>query len=170
MYKKITLLISILLSFISFKTLAEPFTLQSSDFTNNGVMPLQLTCYGKNISPALSWQGAPEKTQSFVLIMNDPDAPNQPWVHWLVFNIPATATALPSGSALPNGALSGINSKDVSGYSGPCPPKGLHHYIFTLYALKKPLTVNSSVHYEDILNAMQGLIIKKARIIGLYQK
>ena len=169
--KKTTMLISsLLILFACFRVYAEPFILESADFKNNSTIPLAFTCYGKDLSPSLAWKGVPKKTQSFVLMMQDPDAPNQPWTHWLVFNIPAEMTSIASGATFPEQAISIINSHNKLGYSGPCPPKGLHHYIFTLYALKKPLTVNSHVNEADILNAMQGLILKKARIIGLYQK
>jgi Raf kinase inhibitor-like YbhB/YbcL family protein len=169
--KKTTALIpSLLIFFTCFRVCAEPFVLESTDFKNNSTMPVALTCYGRDRAPGLAWRGAPEKTQSFVLIMQDPDAPNQPWTDWLVFNIPAKMTALASGASFPEPAITIINSHNKLGYSGPCPPSGLHHYIFSLYALKKTLSVNAHDNQTDILNAMQGLILKKARIIGLYQK
>jgi Raf kinase inhibitor-like YbhB/YbcL family protein len=101
-------------------------------------------CTGGNISPSLSWKGAPAKAKSFALTMYDPDAPTgSGWWHWVVYNIPATATSLvpdagdPKKSLLPAGSAQGNTDFGAPGYGGPCPPKGdkPHRYIFTLYAL-----------------------------------
>lgn len=166
---KFAILIFIILNSLLSCAFADHFLLSSPDFSNNELIPNQFTCYGQNIQPTLQWVGTPEKTKSLVLIVEDPDAPNPPKVHWLLFNIPATTTALISNKPLPEGTLVGFNSMEQQAYYGPCPPKGSHHYLFTLYALKKPLTVNSNVHREDIINAMDGLILKKTRLVGIYE-
>ena len=103
-----------------------------------------MDCTGKNVSPELHWDGAPAKTKSFALTMYDPDAPTgSGWWHWIVYNIPATATRLPTGAGdagknlLPAGATIGNGDARMTGYQGPCPSKGdkPHHYVFALYAL-----------------------------------
>jgi len=101
-------------------------------------------CTGKNVSPALSWSGAPKDAKSFAVSMYDPDAPTgSGFWHWWVANIPATVTSLPKGAGggtgLPEGAVQPKNDFSLSGYGGPCPPKGKpHHYVITVYALKVP--------------------------------
>jgi hypothetical protein len=104
-------------------------------------------CSGGNVSPALTWSGAPAGTQSYALTMYDPDAPTgSGWWHWVTYNIPATAGGLaegagtPDGKSLPAGTQQGRTDFGAPGYGGPCPPQGdaPHHYIFTVYALKVP--------------------------------
>jgi Raf kinase inhibitor-like YbhB/YbcL family protein len=126
------------------------FKLTSTAFTAHGTLADEQVfnsfgCSGKNLSPALHWSGAPQGTQSFALMVYDPDAPTgSGWWHWVVYNIPASATDLSSGAGatdgtlLPAGALQGRTDFGTTGYGGPCPPAGdkPHHYIFTLYALK----------------------------------
>lgn len=168
MIKKRDILLLVILCVFSLRGLAESLSLESSGFQTNTLMPEQYTCHGANHSPPLSWQGVPEGTQSFVLIVEDPDAPNGTWVHWLLFNIPAKLNHLDEATELPEDVISGKNSWDKSGYGGPCPPTGIHHYKFILYALDARLTVNSSVYKPDILNAMQHHIIQRTELIGLY--
>jgi Raf kinase inhibitor-like YbhB/YbcL family protein len=125
------------------------FTLKSTDVAAGGTIAAKHTfngfgCSGQNVSPALTWGGAPNGTKSFALTMYDPDAPTgSGWWHWLVYNIPASATQLKAGAgtdatALPAGSVQGPTDFGKPGYGGPCPPQGdkPHHYIFTLYALK----------------------------------
>ncbi len=145
-------------------------SLESPVFIHNASIPKQYTCNGDNISPALKWSGAPAGTQSYVLIVDDPDAPMGTWVHWLLFNIPATLTHLDEATQIPAGAISGKNSWDQQGYGGPCPPSGTHRYFFKLYALDSKLTVNSSVNKQDLLNAMQNHILDSSELIGLYKQ
>lgn len=145
-------------------------SLESPAFLNQTLMPKQYTCNGSNYSPALSWQGAPAGTKSYVLMVEDPDAPNGIWVHWLLFNIPATLTQLDEATEVPTSAISGKNSWGAQGYRGPCPPNGTHRYYFKLYALDSRLTVNSSVNKDDILNAMEGHILESSELIGLYKQ
>ena len=144
------------------------FTLESPAFGNKTTIPKQYTCDGADQHPTLTWNDPPVGTQSLVLVVDDLDAPHGTWVHWLVFNIPVTVRQLPEGQSLPHEALVGLNSWDKKEYGGPCPPSGLHRYMFKLYALDVPLTVNSSVHYSDIENAMQTHILAQTTLIGLY--
>lgn len=142
------LLFAIFTASLSTAVSAADFRLTSSDIKNNGqIGEAQVLngfgCKGENISPQLSWEGAPEGTKSFVLTMYDPDAPTgSGWWHWLVVDIPASAKELPHGSGsdkapLPKGARQTRTDFGKPGYGGPCPPPGNpHHYVFTLYALK----------------------------------
>src|SRR5690349_22587387 len=120
------------------------FSLTSTDFTDGGTLANtqvynEFGCKGANTSPALAWSGAPAGTQSFALLVHDPDAPTgSGWWHWVLYNIPANATSIPAGGPLPKGATEGNTDFGKAGYGGPCPPAGSgdHHYNFTLFALK----------------------------------
>ena len=147
-----------------------PLKITSPAFDNQANIPAQYTCNGKNHSPALSWSDGPNGTQSYVLIMDDPDAPNGTWVHWVLFNIPANITHLDTATEMPAGASSGSNSYEQTGYRGPCPPTGTHRYFFKLYALDKKLNINSRVTKEEVINAMQDNILDSGELIGLYQQ
>jgi Raf kinase inhibitor-like YbhB/YbcL family protein len=144
--------------------------LQSNDFTANGLIPSKFTCDGDNISPSLKWQGAPSSTKSFVLIMDDPDAPGGVWDHWLLFNIPATLNELSADLiSPPDDSQMGMNSWGESGYGGPCPPDREHRYYFKLYALDTKLNL-SSPKKSQLEAAMKGHIIEKAILIGRYNR
>jgi len=153
------------------------------------VIPAEHTADGKNTSPALAWTGAPAATREFALIMDDPDAPMpQPFVHWVIYKIPATAKGLPE--ALPAGpvsatglagAIQGLNGFDAfrrantppaaPGYRGPAPPPGKpHHYTFTVYALDAPLDVKEGLDKAGLLKAMDGHIIGQGQLVGLYER
>lgn len=151
-----------------------PFTLTSSAFTHNGVIPTKYTGDGENISPALQWQHAPKGTQSFALIVDDPDAEGKPWVHWLLFNIPASVSQLPEGIKKGNfvsGATNFYYTRDgIFQYGGPFPPSGTHHYHFTLYALDTKLNLTQDAERENLEEAMKGHILGKAQLIGLYKR
>lgn len=154
------------------------FTLISVSFPHNGVIPPRHTCDGKNISPALSWTEIPEGTQSLVLIVDDPDAPDpaapkMTWVHWILYNIPPNAAGLAQGIAekdLPPGTLQGINDWKQTGYGGPCPPIGTHRYFHKLYALDTVLPDLQQPTKAKLEQAMQGHIIAQAELIGRYQR
>lgn len=155
-----------------------PLTIQSDAFTNNGQIPQLHTCQSKDISPPLSWKGIPQGTKSFVLIVDDPDAPDpkapkMTWVHWIVYNIPSTTRNLLQDSSngnLPAGALIGTNDWKKPEYGGPCPPIGRHRYFFKLYALKEVLPDLNHPTKEEIEKAMDGKILAKAECVGTYQK
>ncbi len=152
------------------RSMAMRFLLESSVFIHNTSIPGLYTCDGADRSPALTWKGAPAGTQSYVLIMDDPDAPNGTWDHWLLFNIPATLNRLDEATDLPAGAISGKNSWGNTGYGGPCPPSGTHRYIFTLYALDTQLTLHSGVNKQHLLGAMEGHVLASSELIGLYKR
>jgi Raf kinase inhibitor-like YbhB/YbcL family protein len=148
--------------------------LTSSAFTHGAMIPKKYTCDGRDISPPLSWSDPPEKTESFALIMDDPDAPMGTWVHWVIYNIPATARSLsegvPTDAELPDGSRQGRNSWHRIGYGGPCPPSGTHRYFFKLYALDTKLNLASGVTKEGLLQAMAGHIVAQAELMGRYSR
>lgn len=157
---------------------AMSLSLTSPDFTHQNPIPEKFTCDGDDISPALSWSSVPRTAKSLVLIVDDPDAPDPAapkltWVHWLLYNIPPTATGLPqavSSANLPEGALQGSNDWRRAGYGGPCPPTGSHRYFHKLYALDIVLPDLGQPAKAQIEKAMQGHVIEKAELIGTYRR
>jgi hypothetical protein len=152
--------------------------LTSSSFPANGAIPAKHTCEGNDVSPALSWSGVPAGTQSLVLIVDDPDAPDpaaprMTWVHWVLYNIPAQTPGLPEGvppSALPAGTRQGHNDWKRTGYGGPCPPIGRHRYFHKLYALDTQLPDLGTATKTDVERAMKGHVLAQAELIGTYAK
>jgi len=153
---------------------AHSLELKSSAFVSGSMIPSLYTCEGKNISPPLTWSGAPAGTKSFVLICDDPDAPLMTWVHWVYYNIPASVTSLPEALAKaekpPQGGIHGKSSFGDFGYGGPCPPWGTHRYFFKLYALDTVLTLPSEAKKKDVLKAMDKHVLSKTELMGKYKK
>jgi Raf kinase inhibitor-like YbhB/YbcL family protein len=149
---------------------AMAFSLTSPAFTEGGAIPATYTCDGENLSPPLSWAGAPEGTQGFALIVDDPDAHAGPWVHWVVFGLPAAAHELPAGAALPGGARAGRNDSHHTRYDGPCPPGGTHHYVFKLYALDAAIALPAGATKKELERAMAGHVLAEARLTGTYAR
>lgn len=145
-------------------------TLESPAFIANALIPGLYTCDGLDRSPALTWRDAPAGTQSWALIMDDPDAPGGTWDHWLLFNMPAVLEGLDEATELPAGAVSCKNSWGKTGYGGPCPPSGTHRYIFKLYALDTQLSLDSSANKQALLNAMEGHVLASSQLTGLYKR
>jgi hypothetical protein len=151
------------------------FLLSSTAFRNGEDIPARFTCDGPNISPLLAWTAPPAETQTFVLIMDDPDAPKRTWVHWLVYDIPADTSGLPDNlppkAELETGARQGINDFHQQGYGGPCPPKGAtHRYYFRLHALNTRLGVLPGATRADIERAMQGHVLAEVELMGRYTR
>lgn len=152
--------------------------LTSTAFTNEGKIPRKYTCESDDLSPPLKWSGAPSGTKSFALIVDDPDAPDPQapkmvYVHWVLYNIPASVSELPENawqSNLPGGTVTGVNDWDKAEWGGPCPPIGRHRYYFKLYALDTILNGLSSARKKDVENAMQGHILAQSQLMGTYQK
>lgn len=144
----------------------------SSAFKDGGDIPVRYTGHGEDVSPPLSWEGAPQGTKSFALINDDPDAVTGSWVHWVIYNIPQDQTSLkenfPSDVSLPNGIKQGVTDFGTHGYGGPCPPSGKHRYFFRLYALDTMLDLSGRVSKRDIEKAIQGHILEQAQLMGLY--
>ena len=146
-------------------------SLTSSAFAEGDLIPARHARRGENVSPPLTWSGAPDGTVSFVLIVDDPDAPGGDWVHWLVYNLPAATTSLPEGvTTLPGGAAQGKNGWGAAQYDGPQPPSGTHRYVFKLYALDKMLDLGSGATKAALLKAMEGHVLARGQLIGKYSK
>jgi len=141
----------------------------SSAFENNQSIPSKYTCDGQDINPPLEISGVPENAQSLVLIIDDPDAPMGTWDHWLVWNINHSLTSIGENS-VPKGAVQGKNSFGKQAYGGPCPPSGVHHYHFKLYALDTKFELDSSSEKRALEFAIQDHILDQTELIGLYQR
>jgi hypothetical protein len=159
------------------------FTIRSTAFASESAIPEKYACTGSDVSPPLSWTEPPAGTKSLALIMDDPDAPVGTWVHWVIYNLPASARELPEGTptteALTNGARQGTNDFRKIGYGGPCPPAGpAHRYFFKLYALDTEVKLLYAMDYLSSLApkdtkkhleaAMTGHILAQAELIGRY--
>lgn len=150
----------------------------STAFSPDGEIPKRYTCDDADISPPLGWAELPQGTQSLALIVDDPDAPDpkapkMTWVHWVLYNIPPTATGLPEGVKahdLPAGTLEGVNDWKRTGYGGPCPPIGRHRYFHKLYALDVMLPDLHKPTKAKLEEAMRGHILAQAELIGTYQR
>jgi Raf kinase inhibitor-like YbhB/YbcL family protein len=138
--------------------------LTSSEFRNNGKIPQLYTCEGSNNTPPpLSISDVPTTAVSLALTVFDLDAGI---AHWLVWNLPPTATTLPDDIKPP--VVEGQAFPSRVGYFGPCPPSGTHHYVFTLYALDTTLSIDASTLYQQVIDAMEGHIIEAAQLTGTY--
>jgi len=146
----------------------------SPAFNHESPIPEKYTCKGEDVSPALSWGEPPTGTQSFALIMDDPDAPVGTWVHWVLFNLPATARGLPeafpSDITFADGSMSGNSSFGRPGYGGPCPPSGTHRYFFKLYALDETLGISAGATKGELEKAMVGHILGTGELMGTFSK
>jgi Raf kinase inhibitor-like YbhB/YbcL family protein len=154
------------------------FEIVSTAFAADGPIPARYTCEGDEMSPPLAWTGAPAGTRSFVLIVDDPDAPDpaaprMTWVHWVLYDIPATTTGLPEDAdpaELPAGARDGVNDWGRNGYGGPCPPIGRHRYFHKLYALDTVLGDLGRPRKASLEKAMKGHVLAEAVLVGTYRK
>lgn len=151
--------------------------LKSDAFTNGQSIPAKYSCIGRNISPALTWNDPPAGTQSFALIMEDPDAPMGTWVHWVLSNIPVDRRGLEEdlpvtgkNVANTNGIFVGKNSSGTIGYDGPCPPSGTHRYYFRLYALDIQIGLLPGAAKQDVLREMDGHILAQSELMGTFSK
>jgi hypothetical protein len=150
--------------------------LSSTVFAAGQEIPQRYTCEGEDTPPPLAWSAVPAQARSLALIVDDPDAPDpaaprMTWVHWVLLDIPPSATGLPEGGApLPAGAREGLNDWNRTRYGGPCPPVGRHRYFFKLYALDTTLAELHMPTKADLEAAMEGHVIDKAQLLGTYQK
>ncbi len=148
--------------------------LTSAAFKPGEMIPAKYTCDGPDVSPSLTWSDPPAGTKSFALISDDPDAPVGTWVHWVMWNIPATARSLEENlskkESLPNGTKQGTTDFRRIGYGGPCPPSGTHRYFFKLYALDTTLNLPASTTKKDLEKAMLGHILAQVELMGKYRR
>lgn len=148
--------------------------LTSPAFMQGNPLPPVYTCNGRNISPPLAWSNSPAGTQSFALIVDDPDAPGGTWTHWVIYNLPSAEIGLREGiqplERFSDGSLNGKNSWGHWGYGGPCPPSGTHRYFFKLYALDSLLNLPSGANAAQLVAAMQGHILGTTELMGTYRK
>jgi Raf kinase inhibitor-like YbhB/YbcL family protein len=153
-------------------------TLTSPAFASGGSIPARFTCDGDDDSPPLAWTGVPSDARCLVLIVDDPDAPDPAapkttWVHWVVYNLPPTASELEADAArtgLPAGVGIGRNGWGRADYGGPCPPIGRHRYFHKLYALDAALPSLGDAGKEEVEAAMEGHVLERAELVGTYQR
>ncbi len=151
------------------------FELKTAAFSPGGDIPKQFTCDAADVSPALSWGDPPAGTQSISLIADDPDAPAGTWVHWVLYDLPASARELlenvPKDQELKSGARQGRNDFRKIGYGGPCPPPGKpHRYFFKLYALSAKTNLKAGATKAELEKAMQGHILAQTELMGRYKR
>jgi len=164
------------------KTTAHGIAVTSTAFGNGQPIPKKYTGDGQDVSPALAWTEAPAGTKQWALICDDPDAPtDEPWVHWVIYAIPAAVRSLPGGVKTsaqlsePKGAMQGKNSWPngrTVGYRGPAPPKGhgVHHYHFKLYAIDTEPKLAAGLTKSDLLKALDGHVLGVGELMGTYER
>ncbi|HMD84047.1 MAG TPA: YbhB/YbcL family Raf kinase inhibitor-like protein [Terriglobia bacterium] len=173
---RLTLLVVLVILAAGVAAAKDPFgklELKTTAFHPGGTVPAQFTCSGANISPSLSWNQPPPGTQSFALIVDDPDAPGGTWVHWVVYDLPGSARHLPeqvsAGDAMAGGGKQGVNDFPANGYGGPCPPPGQpHRYFFRLYALDTILDLRAPVRRKNADAAMKGHVLAQGELMGTF--
>jgi Raf kinase inhibitor-like YbhB/YbcL family protein len=147
---------------------------KSTVFGEGNPIPKRYTCDDLNVSPPLEMSGVPESAKSLAVICEDPDAPSGVWTHWVIFNIPPESKTLPEGVEMhelfEDGSKQGLNDSGRVGYSGPCPPGGTHRYYFRVYALDSKLDLPPRISKQELLNAMEGHVLDKGQLMGLYSR
>lgn len=171
--KAVVLLILIFISINFIQVNAENYNseeanmrLTSTEFNNNEFIPKKFTCEGEDINPTLIIEDIPVNAKSLALIVDDPDAPMGTWVHWVVYNIPIFSRI--DEDSVPG--EQGINDFGRKDYGGPCPPSGTHRYFFKIYCLDAELNLKAGLSKQGLEKAMQGHILQKAELVGLYKK
>ncbi len=148
--------------------------LTSTAFDNGKTIPSEYTCDGRDVSPPLSWSGAPDGTRSYALIVEDPDAPRGTFIHWVAFNVPPDVHGFDAEvereGKLSNGAMQGTNGFGNVGYGGPCPPSGTHRYFFRIYALDTTLDLQPGARSDEVQSAMQGHVLAEGELMGTYSR
>ena len=142
-------------------------SIKSPAFEHGKLIPKKYTCDGQDINPPLTIEGIPKEAKTLVLAVDDPDAPSGTWDHWIVWNISASTSKI-SENSVPG--KEGVNSARQQGYMGPCPPGGTHRYFFKVYALDAELDLGASSRKKDAEKAMQGHVLAKGELMGLYRR
>lgn len=146
---------------------------ESTAFADGELIPPKHTCDGQDVSPPLKWKGVPEGAKSIAIICDDPDAPGGTWVHWVIYNLPASVSelreGLPRTDVVSIGGRQGTNDFSRLGYGGPCPPRGApHRYYFRIYALDIDLQLQAGSTRSDVVRAMEGHILGQGQLMGKY--
>lgn len=144
------------------------FRLSSPAYLGGAQYPDKYACVGLGISPPLEFSGIPEGAKSLSLVLEDPDAPDGTYVHWIMWNIPLVSRI--REDSVPEGALQGVNTAGTNRYESPCPPYGTHRYIFSAYALDTVLSLSPEAERIDLDKAMNGHVLASAAFIGLRSK
>ncbi len=147
----------------------QDLTIKSEAFDNHGAIPDKHTSNGEDVSPAISWEGVPEGTKSFAVVVHDPDAPLvDGFTHWVAYGIPGDATGIPEGGT---DHISGVNNTGNAGYNGPAPPPGhgTHHYYFWVYALSEDHELEPGLTRRELLDRVEDDVIEQARVVGTYK-
>ena len=150
-------------------TIFSPMKITSTAFSENTSIPATYSCDAAGINPPLSFSDIPSQAKSLALIVDDPDAPNGTFVHWVVYNIHPTVTNIEEGKGIPQATI-GINGIGKEGFIAPCPPSGQHRYYFKLYALDSVLPNPPGANKDEILDAIKGHVISEAQLVGLYKR
>lgn len=146
-------------------------TITSSAFGDSEMIPARYTCEGENVNPPLEITNIPEETRSLALIMHDSDAPVPGgWTHWVLFNMKGGFKLEIPERKIPEDSIQGMTSFGKPGYGGPCPPSGIHHYQFRIYALDSELGLGENADKQHLEHAMEGHVLATANLIGLYKK
>lgn len=140
---------------------------ESPAFKHNSSIPKKYSCDGEDINPPVTIEGTPKEAKSLALVLDDPDAPSGTFDHWVVWNIPASTTKIAENSVP---GTEGLNSARQPGYVAPCPPSGTHRYFFKVYALDTEPSLGARSNKRDLEKAMQGHILAKGELIGLYHR
>jgi len=150
------------------------FVLSSSAFQDGEAIPSRYTCDGNDRSPPLAWAGIPPDAASLALIVEDPDAPGGTWFHWVVYGLqpemPGLTDGIGGSSELAGFGVSGVNSWGEQRYGGPCPPSGLHHYRFSIYALDGALGEPAGMTASELRAAINGHVLAEAYLTGTYSR
>jgi hypothetical protein len=141
--------------------------LSSPEFGHNTFLPQKFTCQGEKINPALIIEGVPAQAKSLALIMEDPDAVEGNFVHWLLYNISPLISRIEENSVA---GMQGLNTLGRLGYASPCPPSGVHRYIFKIYALDKMLDYGEGLSRGKLEQEISAHLLDKAELIGLFKK
>ena len=141
--------------------------IKSPAFEFGKPIPKKYSCDGQDINPPLTIEGISKEAKTLVLIVDDPDAPSGTFDHWIVWNIPASTSKIDENTVP---GKEGMNSARQPGYMGPCPPAGTHRYFFKVYALDTELSLGIASKKKDVEKAMQGHILAKGELMGLYSR
>jgi Raf kinase inhibitor-like YbhB/YbcL family protein len=152
----------------------QSLTVTSSAFQDGQPIPQKYSCDDENISPPISWSGA-SNAKSYAMVVEDPDAPSGMFVHWVIYNIPASehrlAENIPAASeTLPNGTTQGKNGANKTGYTGPCPPNGTHRYFFKVYALDTTLSPSGDMNHDKLVAAIQEHVMGEGQLMGTFAR